>query len=194
MEEDIKKTIKENEVKDAVDSSVESVKDNKEGENVSTKMRRKTNYTRSRRSRKTGARADFEKRTLSVRRVARVVDGGRRFSLSVAVVVGDRNGKVGIGIGKGPDMAIAMEKATNKASKNMIKINLTDEGTISSDVSAKYCASIVSLRPSKSFVAGGAVRSVAELVGIKNLNAKILSRSKSAINNARATLKALSSL
>ena len=135
-------------------------------------------------------KSEFETRVLSARRVSRVVAGGRRFSLSVAVAVGNRKGKIGIGTGKGIDMAAAMEKARNQAQKNMIEVRITDEKSIPSESIGKYCASIVQIRPSRGFVAGGAVRTIAELAGIENINAKIQSRSKCHLNNARATLKA----
>ncbi len=135
-------------------------------------------------------KSEFETRVLSARRVSRVVAGGRRFSLSVAVAVGNRKGKVGIGTGKGIDMAAAMEKARNQAQKNMIEVRITDEKSIPSEATGKYCASVVHIRPNRGFVAGGAVRTIAELAGIEHMNAKIQSRSKCHLNNARATLKA----
>ena len=137
-------------------------------------------------------KSEFETRVLSARRVSRVVAGGRRFSLSVAVAVGNRKGKVGIGTGKGIDMATAMEKARNQAQKNMIEVRVTSEKSIPSEAIGKYCASVVHIRPSRGFVAGGAVRTIAELAGIEHVNAKIQSRSKCHLNNARATLKAFS--
>ena len=139
-------------------------------------------------------KSEFETRVLSARRVSRVVAGGRRFSLSVAVAVGNRKGKVGIGTGKGIDMAAAMEKARNQAQKNMTEIRITDEKSIPSEAIGKYCASEVHIRPSRGFVAGGAVRTIAELAGVEHVNAKIQSRSKCHLNNARATLKAFSSM
>ena len=154
---------------------------------------RKRGFGRNRRGAEQ-KRSEFETRLLSARRVTRVVAGGRRFSLSVAVAVGNRNGKVGIGTGKGPDMAIAIEKAQNQARKNVVTVPITDEKSIPSEVTGKFCASLVQLRPSRGFVAGGAVRTIAEIAGIQNLNAKILSRSKSHLNNARATLKALETI
>ena len=135
-------------------------------------------------------KSEFETRVLSARRVSRVVAGGRRFSLSVAVAVGNRKGKVGIGVGKGIDMAAAMEKARNQAQKKMIEVRVTDEKSIPSEAVGKYCASVVHIRPSRGFVAGGAVRTVAELAGIEHINTKIQSRSKCHLNNARATIRA----
>ena len=140
------------------------------------------------------AKSEFDKRIISIRRVSRVVAGGRRFSFSATIVIGNKKGKVGIGVGAGLDTATAIEKAGNNAQKHLVVIPLTENSSIAHDVDAKYCASQVALRPAQGLVAGGAVRTVAELAGIKNINTKILSRSKSAINNARATIKALSNL
>ena len=136
-------------------------------------------------------RSSVDMKLLSLRRVSRVVAGGRRFSVSVAVAVGDRQGRVGIGTGKGLDKPIAIEKATAQAQKNMVQVPVTKDGSIPCDATAKYCASIVSVQPSEGFVAGGAVRSIAELAGIKKINTKIISRSKNHLNNARATINAL---
>ena len=138
-------------------------------------------------------KTDFDSRVISTRRVSRVVAGGRRFSLSVAVAVGNGKGGVGIGVSKGQDRAGAIEKAQNRAQKNMKQIFVTEEHGIPSEGIGKYCASVVHVRPSKGFVAGGAVRTVAELAGIKQINAKIQSRSKCHINNARAAILALRS-
>ena len=139
-------------------------------------------------------RSDLDFRVLSARRVSRVVAGGRRFSLSVAVAVGNGKGEVGVGVSKGADMAIATEKARNKAQKRMVKIPLTPEKGIPSEGIGKYCASVVHVRPAKGFVAGSAVRTIAELAGIQAISTKIQSRSKNRINTALATLKALASV
>ena len=139
-------------------------------------------------------RSELDFRVLSARRVSRVVAGGRRFSLSVAVAVGNGKGEVGIGVSKGADMAIATEKAKHRAQKRMVQIPLTSEKGIPSEGVGKYCASVVHVRPARGFVAGSAVRTIAELAGIQAISAKIQSRSKNRINTAFATLKALSSL
>ncbi|MDD9868180.1 MAG: 30S ribosomal protein S5 [Candidatus Campbellbacteria bacterium] len=150
---------------------------------------------RQRKSRANKSEAkEFDQKILSIRRVSRVVAGGRRFSLSVAVAIGNRRGKVGIGKGKATDTVQAIEKAAAQAKKNLINVPLTETLSIPHQVSAKYCASEVMLRPSKSFIAGGAVRQIADLAGIRNINAKIKTRSKNHINNAKATVKALSKL
>ena len=153
---------------------------------------RSSPFNRSKRRER--AKSEFESRVLSVRRVSRVVAGGRRFSLSVAVAVGNEKGKVGIGTGNGPDMATAMEKARYQAQRWVIEIPLTEEKGIPSESSGKYCSSLVHLRPARGFVAGGAVRTIAELAGIQRINAKIHSRSKNHLNNARATMRAFATM
>jgi small subunit ribosomal protein S5 len=122
--------------------------------------------------------------------------GGRRFTFSVAMVIGDKKGRVGVGLGKAADTALAIEKATRAARKAMITLNLTDSKSLPTDVSAKFCASQVVMRPSKGrgLVAGSSVRTVLVLAGVTDVTAKVLSRSKSPINNARAAMKALESI
>jgi small subunit ribosomal protein S5 len=139
-------------------------------------------------------RSEFIQKIIGMRRVARVMAGGRRFNFSVSIVLGDKKGRVGFGIGKAADTALAIEKAINDAKKHMITLNLTKTNSLPHDVSAKYCASVVSIRPSpgKGLVAGSAVRVVLELAGVRDVTAKLLSRSKSSITNARVAMKALS--
>lgn len=141
-------------------------------------------------------RSEFEQKIIGIRRVTRVMAGGRRFSFSVAMVIGDKKGRVGVGLGKATDTALAIEKATRAAKKTMITLDLTGSKSLPVDVAAKYCASQVNIRPSKGrgLVAGSSVRTVLELAGVTDVTAKVLSRSKSPINNARAALKALSAV
>jgi len=136
---------------------------------------------------------EFEQKILSLRRVTRVMAGGRRFSFSVAMVVGDKKNRVGLGMGKANDVTAAIEKAARNAKKNMIKVKLDENGTIPFDMTSKYKASEIVIRPvtGKGLAAGGAVRTVLEFAGVKEAGAKILSRSKNHINNARATVIAL---
>ena len=136
---------------------------------------------------------EFEQKILSLRRVTRVMAGGRRFSFSVAMVVGDKKGRVGFGMGKSNDTTLAIEKAVRNAKKNMVKVTFTKEGSVPHDVSGKYKSSEIVIRPifGKGLAAGGAVRTVLEFAGAKEAGAKILSRSKNHINNAKATLDAL---
>jgi len=141
-------------------------------------------------------RPEFEQKILSMRRVTRVVAGGRRFSFSVALVAGNKKGMVGVGTGKAGDTALAIEKAYRDARKNMRTFSLTKEMSLPHDVEAKYASSVVKIMPApgRGMAAGGAVRSVLEYAGIKDVAGKILSRSKNALNNARASIKALESI
>ena len=142
------------------------------------------------------ARQEFDNKIISVRRVTRVVSGGRRFSFSIATVVGDRKGKVGVGIGKASDTPIAIDKAMRAAKKAMVKISLTAKNSIAHPVEAKYSSARVSIMPApgKGVIAGSAVRTVLELAGIKEVSSKIFSRSKNKLNIARAAIKALGEL
>lgn len=148
------------------------------------------------RDRGAAPRAEFDQKTLSVRRVARVVAGGRRFSFSAAIVAGDRRGRVGVGLGKGLDTALAMDKALRDAKRNMIQVPLGGSKSIAHDVEAKFAASVVAIKPApaRGIVAGGAVRTVLELAGVTDVTAKIHSRSKNHLNNARAAIVALKRL
>ena len=139
---------------------------------------------------------EFDSKLIQIRRVTRVVAGGRRFAFSVALVAGNRKGSVGVGIGKAADTAQAIEKATKNAKKNMIKVLLTSGMMIPHEVKAKESSSTVMIMPAKGrgMVAGSSARNVLELAGIKDVRAKILSGSKNKLNNARATIKALQQL
>lgn len=141
-------------------------------------------------------RQEFDNKIISVRRVTRVVSGGRRFSFSIAMVVGDRKGRVGVGIGKAGDTPIAVDKAMRAAKKAIIKVGLNAKSSISHPVEAKYSSARVSILPApgKGVVAGSAVRTVLELAGVKEVSSKIFSRSKNKLNIARAAIKALSQI
>ncbi len=130
---------------------------------------------------------------IGIRRVARVMAGGRRFNFSAALVIGDKKGRVGVGLGKAADTQLAIEKATRSAKKHMITLTLTKNRSISRNVESKYCASVVEIRPSpgRGLVAGSSVRTVLELAGVSDVTAKLLSRSKNPVNNARAAIEAL---
>lgn len=139
---------------------------------------------------------EFEQKILDIRRVTRVMGGGRRFSFSVAMLLGDKRGSVGVGIGKAGDTSLAIEKAIKHAKKNMFRITTTEDMSIPHEVSAKFTASVVTLKPTpgRGIVAGGAPRDILEIAGIKDVVAKLKSRSKNHLNNAKATVKALQSL
>lgn len=149
-----------------------------------------------RRERKERPRSEFDHKVIGVRRVTRVVAGGRRFSFSVGVIVGNRKGSVGVGMGKASDTALAIEKATRAAKKHMITVPLSKDMRIPHDVEAKYASSRVAIwpAPGKGLVAGSSIRIVFDLAGIKDVGAKILSRSKNQVNNSRAAIKALGML
>lgn len=137
---------------------------------------------------------EFAQKIIGIRRVVRVMSGGRRFNFSVAIVIGDKKGRVGVGVGKANDTSLAIDKATRNAKRHMITLSLTKNRSIPHDVQAKYCASSVAIRPAKGrgLVGGSAVRTVLELGGVSDVTAKLQSRSKNPINNARAAIKALS--
>jgi small subunit ribosomal protein S5 len=139
---------------------------------------------------------EFDQKIVSIRRVTRVTSGGRKFSFAVAVIAGDRKGRVGFGTGKGLDTAMAVDKAYKKAKANMIRLPLTKTGTIPHDVSAKYSSAQVELRPApgKGVVAGSSVRDVIEIAGIKDIIGKLRSGTKNRMNNAKVVIKALSTL
>jgi small subunit ribosomal protein S5 len=139
---------------------------------------------------------EFDQKIISIRRVTRVMGGGRRFSFSVAMVIGDRRGKVGVGIGKAGDTQLAIEKAIRDAKKCMITIAMNKDSHIPHDVHVKYASSEVMIMPApgRGLVAGSSVRTVLELGGVKDVTAKIFSRSKNKLNNARAAVEALKQL
>ena len=138
-------------------------------------------------------KSDLEDKVIEIRRVTKVVKGGRQFRFAATVVVGNRKGMVGLGTGKAKEMPDAVKKATQAASKNLIKVNLIDNRTISHDILVKEGACKVMLKPAKEGTgvkAGGPVRDVLELAGVKDVISKSLG-SKTQINVAYATLKAL---
>lgn len=138
----------------------------------------------------------FEQNLIEVRRVARVQAGGRRFSFRAVLIIGDKNGKVGLGLAKGSDVAQAIDKALKQAKKNLIKV-ATRNGTIPYEVKVKFKSAQILLKPARQgegLIAGGVIRSIANLAGIKNMVAKVLSPTKNKINLAKATFKALEKL
>ena len=141
-------------------------------------------------------RPEFDQKIISIRRVTRVMAGGRRFSFSVAMVIGDKKGKVGVGIGKAGDTQLAIEKAVRDAKRNMLVIPMNKDGHIPHDVQVKYASSEVMIQPApgRGLVAGSSVRIVLEMGGVKDVTAKIFSRSKNKLNNARAAVEALKQL
>ncbi len=136
---------------------------------------------------------EFDSKTISIRRVTRVVSGGRRFTLSVALVAGDRNGRIGLGTGKALDTQVAIEKALKAAKRNMIHIKLTKTKSLPHDIDAKFKSAQVMIMPNKGrgLIAGSSARTILALAGLSNVTAKFYSGTKNKLNNARATMKAL---
>jgi len=155
----------------------------------------------SRRGRRGGrreerVRPEFDQKIVSLRRVTRVMAGGRRFSFSVAMVIGDKKGRVGVGIGKAGDTQLAIEKAARNAKKHMITVPMDDKGRLPHDVHATFTSSEVMIMPApgRGLVAGSSVRTVLELAGVRDVTAKLFSRSKNKLNNAQAAVAALKQL
>ncbi len=148
------------------------------------------------REQKERVKPEFDTKIISIRRVTRVASGGRRFSFSVALVAGDRKGRVGVGLGKAGDTSLAIDKATRDAKKNMIRVAHTSAMSIPHPVEAKYSSARVEIMPAKGrgIVAGSAVRNVVELAGLKDIVAKIRSGSKNKLNIARGAVQALSTI
>lgn len=151
---------------------------------------------RERRSPRPERKSEFDQKILTIRRVSRTVAGGRRFNFSVAIVLGNRKGKVGVGTGKAGDTSLAIDKAVRAAKKRMITVPLTKDNSIPHDIQVKFAASRVEMIPSKGrgLIAGSSVRPVLELAGVTNVVAKVRSGSKNHLNNAQAAIKALALL
>lgn len=135
---------------------------------------------------------EFDSKVVEIKRVTRVVAGGKRMRFRALVVVGDGRGKVGIGLRKGSDVSEAIAKATNEARKKMIEVPIVN-GTIPNVIKVKYKSAVVLLKPGRAgagIIAGGPVRSVLSLAGIKNISSKMLGSSNK-VSNVRATYEAL---
>jgi len=135
-------------------------------------------------------------KVLDLRRVTRVVAGGKRFRFRVTVVLGDERGKVGVGIAKGLDVQAAIAKAKNSAVKKLLTLPLQGR-TIPHEVEAKFSAAKVRIKPAvegHGLKAGGAVRVVLSLAGVKDATAKCLGRTPNKLTNALATIEALKTL
>lgn len=142
-------------------------------------------------------KSEFREKVLEVRRVTRVMAGGKRFSFRATVVVGDQKGRVGIGVAKGLDVAAAVDKAKRYGQKNIVTVNLKDKRTVPYDVEAKYSAARVRIKPARlghGLIAGGSARAVLEMAGVKDVSAKIMGRTSNKLSNAMATIEALKKL
>ena len=136
---------------------------------------------------------EFDSKLLDLARVTKVTGGGKTMRFRAVMVVGNKKGKVGIGVSKGLDVSQAIEKATKVAKKDLKEIPIS-EGTIPFEVEGKFGPSHIILKPQrkgKGLVSGGTVRVICSLAGIENISSKSISRTKNKLNNARATMRAL---
>lgn len=148
-----------------------------------------------RRKFKEAKKDEFEQKIVDLARVTRVMAGGKRMRFRACIAIGDKKGKVAIGMAKGADVAIAVNKAVNKAKKNFIEVPIVND-TIPHEIFHKLGAAKILLKPSRKgrgVIAGGAVRIILELAGIRNITSKILG-TNSKINNVKCTIDALSKL
>lgn len=156
-------------------------------------MERNRNFNRRRREE---VKDEFETKVLELARISHTRAGGRKMRFKAVVVAGNKMGKVGVGAAKGLDVAQAIEKAIRLAKKRVIEVPITKD-TIPYQISAKFGAARVLLKPQRKgrgLVAGGTVRIICNLAGIKDISAKVLSRTGNKLNNAQATIKALKTL
>ncbi len=143
-----------------------------------------------------GIEKEFEERVINISRVAKVVKGGRRFRFSALVAVGDKEGKVGIGVGKSKEVPEAIKKAMDRAKKSLVNVPITEDGTIPHPIEMKQGAGGVLLKPAKpgtGIIAGNTARAILEVCGIKNIVAKSIG-SNNIHNLSHAMIKALNSL
>ena len=141
-------------------------------------------------------RGEFEEKVIQVNRVSKKTKGGNKIGFSVLVVVGDKKGKVGVGLGKALEVVSSIKKAISFAKKHMIAIPLKEERTIPHEIRLKFKAAKILLKPApkgSGIIAGGAIRSVLEAAGVKDAVGKILGTNNK-LTNVYATLKALSQL
>ncbi|MDO8742989.1 MAG: 30S ribosomal protein S5 [Candidatus Azambacteria bacterium] len=141
-------------------------------------------------------KSEFDQKVLDIRRVTRVVAGGKRFRFRATVILGDHKGRVGVGVDKGADTSEAIEKASRNAKKCLISVPIKNN-TIPHEIIGKFSSAVVLLKPAgegRGIVAGGPVRAVVGLAGIANITSKILGTTTNKLNNARATIEALKKL
>lgn len=151
-------------------------------------------YSQDRRSRKREPK-EFEEKVIEVNRVVRVTKGGQRLRFRALVAIGNKKGKVGIGLGKSQEVAGAIKKAVRAAKKTLIEVQIV-KGSIAHEIKIKYGSALLMLKPAPkgtSIIAGGTVRAIIALSGIQNIVSKTFG-SANKINNAYATMEALSSL
>ncbi|MBU6447606.1 30S ribosomal protein S5 [Patescibacteria group bacterium] len=146
---------------------------------------------RRERSHREVIKREYEQKVVEIKRVTRVVAGGKRMRFRALVVIGDKKGRVGMGLRKGTDVAEAVNKAVNAAKKNMVTVPLVNE-TIPHQIKMKYKSSrliLIPARPGTGIIAGGALRSVLDLAGVKNILSKMIGSSNK-VNNVKAVFEA----
>ncbi|MDQ3396209.1 MAG: 30S ribosomal protein S5 [Deinococcota bacterium] len=142
------------------------------------------------------AESDFEEKVIFIRRTAKTYKGGRRFRFGAMVAVGDRNGRVGLGLGKAKEVPNAVQKAQNVARRNLIEVPIEEPGTVPHEVTGKHGSSEVMLKPAGAgtgVIAGSVPRAIVELAGFRNLLTKELG-SRNQTNVAYAVMEGLSQL
>jgi small subunit ribosomal protein S5 len=163
---------------------------------MSTDLKQVNKIKKNIRRTETTTARKFIERLIKISRVSKVTKGGKKLSFRAIVVIGDENGQVGVGVAKADDVVNAFKKAKTDGRKNLIKIPLTKSFSIPHNVSGNFGACKIIMRPSiegSGVIAGGAVRTVLEVAGIKNVIAKQLG-SNNLLNNARASIVALDNL
>lgn len=179
---------------EVLEAEIPATEEKEEGKFSPRKRGGKRPFNKSPRGRQVREKPEFDSKTIDIRRVTRVVSGGRRFSLAVALAAGDRNGRIGFGTGKALDTQAAIEKAFKAARKNMMTLKLDKDNKLPHDVKVKYKSATLWLTPNKGkgIIAGSSARTILALAGINDVTAKYHSGTKNKMNNAKATIKALS--
>lgn len=165
------------------------------GQSVYAKKRQDKSTSRKRSFKKKQARDEFDQRLVDLARVTRVMAGGKRMRFRATIAIGDKKGKVGIGMAKGADVALAVNKAVNNAKKAMIDVSIVND-TIPHEVFHKFGAAKVLLKPARQgrgVIAGGAIRMILELAGVKNVTSKNLGTNNK-VTISKCLIEALDSL
>jgi small subunit ribosomal protein S5 len=142
------------------------------------------------------SKPEWSERVVAIQRVTKVVKGGKKMSFRAVIIVGNENGKVGVGVGKAGDVITAVRKGVTDGKKNIVNVPVTSSNSIPHPINGRFGAAKIVLRPSapgSGVIAGSSIRTVLELAGIKNILSKQLG-SNNLLNNARATVNGLSSL
>lgn len=169
------------------------MKENNTKENNNTKERSNRNNRERNNKREFVKKSPYEEKVISIGRVSKTTKGGRSMRFTATVAVGDRKGRVGLGTGKASEVPEAISKAIKAAEKNVIKVNLVEDRTLSHEVIGVCGAARVLIKPAKAgsgIIAGGPVRNVLELAGVKDIVSKSLG-SNTQINTAKAAMDAL---